>query len=81
MFQVEGDAESRRVIFYNCSLGPIGRPYETIGENKEPVTETIAVTCTGDNESGARMAVLKPGDTGYDTLFTNPGAPEVESES
>lgn len=74
-FQVEGDAESRRVAFYNCSLGPIGRSYETIGENKEPVTETIPVTCTGDNVSGVRMAVLKPGDTGYDTLFTAPTAP------
>lgn len=81
MFQVEGDTESRRVIFYNCSQGPIGRSYETIGENKEPVTETIPITCNGDNESGARMAVLKPGDNGYATLFTNPAAPALESES
>lgn len=80
-FQVEGDAESRRVAFYNCALGPIGRSYETIGENKEPVTETVPVTCNGDNESGARMAVFKPTDAGYDTLFSNPAAPELESES
>ena len=76
-FQVEGDAESRRVILYNCSLGGISREYNTIEENKEPTTETIPVTCTGDNASGVTMAVLKPGDTGYDTLFTAPAAPVI----
>lgn len=80
-FQVEGDSESRRVIFYNCTLGVIGREFNTIEENKEPVTETLGVTCVGDNTSGVSRAVLKPGDAGYDTLFTAPGAPEIESES
>lgn len=76
-FQVEGDVESRRVILYNCSLGGINREYNTIEESKEPTTETIPVTCTGDNISGVTMAVLKPGDTGYDTLFTAPTAPVI----
>ena len=79
-FQVEGDAESRRVILYNCALGMINREYNTIEENKEPTTETLGVTCTGDNPSGVTMAVLKPGDAGYDTLFTAPAAPELDSE-
>lgn len=79
-FQVEGDAESRRVILYNCALGGITREYSTIEETKEPTTETLAVTCNGDNETGVSMAVLKPGDAGYDTLFTSPAAPELESE-
>jgi len=76
-FQVEGDAESRRVILYNCSLGAIKREYNTIEENKEPATETLGVTCIGDNATGVTMAVLKPGDTGYDTLFTAPTAPVI----
>ena len=76
-FQVEGDAESRRVILYNCSLGDITREYNTIEESKEPTTETLPVTCTGDNNTGATMAVYKPEDTGYATLFTNPAAPAV----
>lgn len=76
-FQVEGDVESRRVILYNCSLGGITREYNTIEESKEPTTETIPVTCTGDNVSGVTMAVLKTGDTGYDTLFTAPTAPVI----
>lgn len=80
-FQVEGDAESRRVILYNCSLGAIQREYNTIEESKEPTTETIGVTCIGDVPTGVTMAVLKPTDAGYDTLFSNPAAPELESES
>ena len=80
-FQVEGDAESRRVIMYNCSLGAITREFATIEEEKEPATETLAVTVTGDNGTGVSMASYRPDDAGYDTLFTSPEAPEFESES
>lgn len=80
-FQVEGDAEERRVILYNCSLGGIQREFSTIEESKEPATETIAITCTGDLDSGVTMASFVPTDAGYDTLFTSPAAPELESES
>ena len=76
-FQVEGDAESRRVILYNCALGVIKREYETIEENKEPVTESIGVTAVGDNTTGVTKAVFKPADTGYATLFTAPTAPAI----
>ena len=76
-FQVEGDAEARRVILYNCTLGAITREYNTIEENKEPTTETLGVTCVGDNTTGVTMAVLKPGDTGYADLFTAPTAPAI----
>ena len=74
-FQVEGDAESRRIILFNCSLGVIAREFNTIEENKEPTTETLGVTCTGDNATGVTMASFKPSDEGYATLFTNPTAP------
>lgn len=79
-FQVEGDAESRRVILYNCSLGAIQREYNTIEESKEPTTETIGVTCIGDVPTGVTMAVLKPTDSGYATLFTAPAAPVIDTE-
>lgn len=79
-FQVEGDAESRRVILYNCSLGAIQREYNTIEESKEPTTETIGVTCIGDVPTGVTMAVLKPADSGYATLFTAPAAPVIDTE-
>lgn len=76
-FEVEGDAEQRRVIFYNCALGGINRSYNTIEDTKEPVTETIPVSVMGDNASGVTKATLKPGDTGYATLFTAPTAPAI----
>lgn len=79
-FQVEGDAEARRVILYNASLGAITREYSTIEETKEPATETIGVSASGDPSTGVTMAVYKPGDAGYDDLFTSPAAPEFDSE-
>lgn len=80
-FEVDGDAEKRRIIMYNCSLGGITREYNTIEENKEPTTETISVTVTGDNGTGVSMATFTPDDAGYDTLFTSPSAPVLASES
>lgn len=74
-FEIEGDAEKRRAIFYNCSLGVIGREYATIEENKEPATETLGLTCIGDNATGVTKATFKPADAGYATLFTAPTAP------
>lgn len=77
-FQVEGDAESRRVILYNCSLGSITREYSTIEESQEPTTETIPVTATGVNGNGVVMAVYKEADSGYASLFTSPSAPVID---
>ena len=80
-FEVDGDAEKRRIIMYNCALGGITREYNTIEEEKEPTTETINVTVTGDNSTGVSMATFTPDDAGYDTLFTSPSAPVLASES
>lgn len=80
-FEVDGDAEKRRIIMYNCSLGGITREYNTIEENKEPTTETISITVTGDNSTGVSMATFTPNDAGYNTLFTAPTAPVLASES
>ena len=74
-FQVEGDAESRRIIMYNCSLGGITRAYATEEESIEPATETIAVTVAGDNKTGISMVSYNQAASGYSTLFTNPPAP------
>lgn len=78
-FQVEGDSESRRVIFYNASLGAITREYNTIEETKEPVTEAIGVTVAGDNATGISMVSYTPDKAGYADLFTNPPVPALPS--
>lgn len=76
-WQAEGDAEGRRCIMYNVALGSINREYSTIEESKEPVTESIDITVTGDNTTGIVLASYKPSDTGYATLFTNPPVPTL----
>lgn len=76
-FEIEGDSEKRRAIFYNCTLGTITREYATVEDSKEPATETLGMTCIGDNVSGVTIATFKPGDTEYDVLFTQPTAPVV----
>lgn len=74
-FEIQGDQEARRVIFYNGTLGDISREYATTEENAEPQTATIPTSFAGDNATGVKMAVYKPGDSGYSTLFTAPAAP------
>ena len=76
-FDIKGDKEGRRAIFYNCSLGSITRAYETIEDKKEPATEKIGVTCVGDNPTGLTKVTYKPDDAGYATLYTNPAAPAL----
>lgn len=79
-FQIEGDQESRRVIMYNASLGAINREYNTIGDTKEPETESLAVTVAGDNGTGISMVSYKETDAAYETLFTTPPVPALPSE-
>lgn len=80
-FQIEGDKDAMKVIMYNGTLGPINREYSTKEDGTEVVTESVAATFTGDTATGITMATYLPGDAGYDTLFTNPPAPELASES
>lgn len=76
-FEVKGDAQKRRIIMYNASLGGITREYSTVEENIEPTTETIPVTVAGDNEAGVTMVSYTEDATGYRTLFTNPPVPSA----
>jgi len=76
-FEIDGDAQKRRVIIYNCSLGAINREYATVEDSIEPATETVSVTANGDNTTGLTMVSYNEGDQGYATLFTAPPAPSL----
>ena len=81
MFEIKGDSEKRRVIYYNGSLGAIKREYNTLEDGKkEPATESIPVTFVGDNATGITKVTYKPTDDGYSTLFTNPPVPALASD-
>ena len=77
MFEVQGDAEARRVIMYNATLGVISREYSTIEDSKTPVTEKLGITVMGDNGTGISMVSYAKTATGYSTLFTNPPTPAL----
>lgn len=80
-FEISGDKHKRRAIFYNGSFGPITREYSTLEDTVTPVTEAVAVNIVGDNGTGISMVTYNEDDAGYDTLFTNPPAPALPSES
>lgn len=75
-FEGKGDAQARRTIFYNVSLGAIKREYKTITKSqKTPDTESIDITVLGDEATGQTKVTFNPGDTPYDTIFTAPPKP------
>ena len=80
-FEIEGDVQKRRVIFYNGTLGSIKRAYSTKENTTEPVTETLAVTFVGDNATGITKVTYNEGDSGYASLFTSPPAPALPTGS
>lgn len=76
-FQAEGDAESRRCILYNVTLGQITREFATIEGAQEPKTAQLPITVVGDNETGVTRAIYGQAATGYSTIFTNPPKPKT----
>lgn len=80
MFECEGDAQNRRGILYNVSLGGIQRSYSTREGSKEPTTETMDITVVGDNATGLTRAAYAPDSSAYATLFTTPPKPVAVSE-
>ena len=79
MFETQGDDKARRVIMYNCALGSITREYATIEDSKEPATESMDITVTGDNTTGLTVVSYDYDATGYATLFTSPPVPALPS--
>lgn len=74
-FELKGSSEKRRIIFYGGSTGPVNHEFNTVDGTPEPATDTLPVSFVGDNVTGKLYDIFKPGDTGYDTLFTAPTAP------
>ena len=77
MFQSEGDAEARRGILYNVSLGNINRSYNTTEDTVEVDTETLDITVVGDNTTKIVKVSYPTTAAAYDTLFTAPPVPAL----
>ena len=81
MFEGSGDAEHRRMIVYNVSLGQINREYATVEDTIEPQTATLPFTANGDNGTGIVYASYKETDAVYSTMFTTPPVPTLPAGS
>ena len=81
MFESEGDAEHRRGILYNVTLGQINREYSTTEDQKEPKTATLSFTVNGDNGTGITKVSYGESASGYNSLFTNPPSPALPSNT
>lgn len=77
IFESKGDAEHRRTIMYNISIGPISREYSTTTETQEPVTATMPISVVGDNQTGVTRVTYGEAATGYSTIFTSPPTPST----
>ncbi len=77
MFESDGDADQRRGILYNVTLGNINRSYNTETDTVEVDTESIEITVVGDNTTKIVKASYDGQATGYATLFTNPPVPAL----
>ena len=77
IFQAEGDAEARRGIFYNVSLGQITREFSTTEDSTEPATATLPFTVNGDNATKVTRVAYTSGAAAYTTLFTSPPVPST----
>lgn len=80
-FEVQGNEGAERVIFYNGSMGGITREFATIEESVEVQTESVSVTINGDAETGISKVSYSKDKAGFATLFSNPPAPTLPSES
>lgn len=74
-FQGEGDAQSRRCILYNVALSSIKAKHKTVEKGKDPQTQSIDITVTGDNATGIVRADYVPEAAGYKTIFSAPPKP------
>lgn len=73
LFQIEGDKHARRHVLYNCAAGRPDFNTSTITDTKEPVTDSVPLTCSSVHNRSLKKDFVKgacsPTDAAYDTWF------------
>lgn len=72
MFEVNGDVNAKRVVYYNCSASRPKAEASTVGETKEPKTDTITITASARSTDNLVRASLEPNEknqTVYDNFY------------
>lgn len=84
LFQFEGDQKATRHVMYKCVATRPGVASETTGEEIEPVTETVDLTCSSVYSEALDTMVTKAkcleGSTNYNDFFTAVKMPEAAGE-
>lgn len=74
LFQMSGDAHARRHVLYNCAATRPELNAATITATKEPITDSIPLTCRTIHNSGLNIdtpkASVAQGDTPYSGWFS-----------
>jgi len=80
-FEVEGNLKKTRYIVYNVKPGHITENHATTEEDVEVATESLDLQMIGDNKTGIVKVKYEEGDTGYDSLFSNPPVPALPASA
>lgn len=72
LFQIEGDAEKRRKIFFMCTASLGSESYETTGDSVEAVGESLEITAypVEDGSDFILDADADQNDSNYSAFFT-----------
>jgi phi13 family phage major tail protein len=63
MFEIEGDAQKRRIVFYDCTATRPSRENSTNENTITPGTDSIAITMKPRTSDKAVKAVIEPNET------------------
>ena len=63
MFEVDGDVNQTRVVYYNCSDSRPKSEASTTNETKEPKTDTITITASARDTDNLVRASLEPSES------------------
>lgn len=72
MGEIEGDAQKRRFVYFNCTLARPSSEMNTKEESVEPQTDTLAITMSPRSTDNAIKAVIEPSETNsaiYEKFF------------
>ncbi len=70
-FEFQGDVKATRNILYKVTASRPSAEHSTIGETKEPQTDTLSIKAIARSSDGRIKARLYEGQTGYDTFYDN----------
>lgn len=63
LFEVDGDVNNKRIVYYNCSASRPKAEASTTSETKEPKTDTIAITASARATDNLVRASIEPSET------------------